>query len=140
MRVALMFRMNGTSRYESTDGLGRAKQDAQAESTWMCDAKPLGGHICSSKGMLCKSDTSRSSASLRPQHTVYPEHNPHPSFNLTAPVGWVTCYPPMVLTSDDGPVRNGLRTLRSLRRAVQQLPANRSLKYLPYLSALLHSQ
>ena len=32
----------------------------------------------------------------------------------TAPVGWVTCYPPMALTSDDGPVRNGLRTLRSL--------------------------
>jgi hypothetical protein len=29
-------------------------------------------------------------------------------------VGWVTCYPPMVLTPDDGPVRNGLRTLRSL--------------------------
>jgi hypothetical protein len=35
-------------------------------------------------------------------------------FHLSAPVGWVTCYPPMVLTSDDGPVRNGLRTLRSL--------------------------
>ncbi len=50
--------------------------------------------------------------------TVHPEHKgpgktiPHPSFNLSAPVGWVTCYPPMVLTSDDGLVRNELRTLR----------------------------
>ena len=42
----VMFRMNGTSR----------------RSTWMCDAKPPGDRICSSKGMLCKSDTSRSSA------------------------------------------------------------------------------
>jgi hypothetical protein len=33
-----MFRMNGISRYESRDGLGRAKQDARAESTWMCGA------------------------------------------------------------------------------------------------------
>ena len=30
--------MYGKSRYESRDGLGRAKQDARAESTWMCDA------------------------------------------------------------------------------------------------------
>ena len=34
----VMFRMNGISRYESRDGLGRAKQDARAESTWMCGA------------------------------------------------------------------------------------------------------
>ncbi len=33
-----MFRMNGISRFESRDGLGRAKQDARAESTWMCGA------------------------------------------------------------------------------------------------------
>jgi hypothetical protein len=54
---------------------------------------------------------------------------PLPSFNRTAPVGWVTCYPPMVLTSDDGPVRNELRTLRSLqpdrtRRVGNLLPTN----------------
>ena len=30
--------MNGISRYESMDGLGRAKQEARAESTGMCDA------------------------------------------------------------------------------------------------------
>ena len=36
--VAFMFRMNGISPYESRDGLGRAKQDARAESTWMCGA------------------------------------------------------------------------------------------------------
>ena len=38
--------------------------------------------------------------------------------NISAPVGWVTCYPPMVLTFDDGPVRNELRTLHSLPRTV----------------------
>ena len=45
VRAALMLRMNGTSRCESRDGLGRAKQDARAESTWMCGAKPPGDHI-----------------------------------------------------------------------------------------------
>jgi hypothetical protein len=30
--------MNGISRYESREGLGRAKQDARAESIWMCGA------------------------------------------------------------------------------------------------------
>ena len=43
-----MFRMNGISRYESTDGLGRAKQDARAESTWMCGAIVSGLHNVSS--------------------------------------------------------------------------------------------
>jgi hypothetical protein len=33
-----MHRMCGISLYESTEGLGRAKQDARAESTWMCGA------------------------------------------------------------------------------------------------------
>ncbi len=45
------------------------------------------------------------------RRNIHPEARP--GFNLSAPVGWVTCYPPMVLTSDDGPVRNELRTLRS---------------------------
>ncbi len=35
------------------------------------------------------------------------------ALNITPTVGWVTCYPPMVLISDDGPVRNELHTLRS---------------------------
>jgi hypothetical protein len=51
--VAIMFRMNGISRYESMDGLGRAKQDARAESTRQglfptisCISSVLGGQMC----------------------------------------------------------------------------------------------
>ena len=45
----IMFRMNGISRYESRDGLGRAKQDARAESTWMCGAIALVLHCVPDK-------------------------------------------------------------------------------------------
>ena len=39
-----------------------------ARIMWMCDAKPLGEHICSSKGMLCTSDTSRRANNSQSPH------------------------------------------------------------------------
>jgi len=51
--AAILFRMNGMPRYESMDGLGRAKQDARAEGTWQklfptirCISSILGGQMC----------------------------------------------------------------------------------------------
>ena len=57
--AAIMFRMNGISRYESMDGLGRAKQEARAESTWQglfpttpCISSILGGQMCGAIGSV----------------------------------------------------------------------------------------
>jgi len=53
--------MYGRSRYESMDGLGRAKQEARAESTWMCGAIPfsVAPHLLVHKALTPKKGASQ---------------------------------------------------------------------------------